>query len=521
MEDENINQEVINDSNLSIKKKNVKKNYIYNLIYQIFLLIVPLVLTPYVSRVLGADGVGKYSFSYSLITYFTILANIGFTYYGQREIAKYQNDDYSKSKAFWEILICRFLFVIISLGLNLILYSLNVYGSYSQLMLILSINVLAVGFDVTYYFQGNEEFGKIVTRNAVIKLLSIVLIIWLVNDSNDLWVYTLINSGMLIISNISLWTYLPKLLKKIKLEKLKPFSHLKGTLILFLPTIATSVYVILDKTLIGLLIPGTYTEIIEGVEVFKKISDLENGYYEQAEKLVKMTMTVITAIGTVMIPRNSKEFADGHINKVKENIYSTSSIVWLIGIPMVLGLIAVSSDLVPWFLGSGYDKVSILMPVLSPIILIIGFSNVFGIQYLVPTGQDKKFTVALIVGAVTNLILNLIFIPFWYSIGAAIATVIAETAVTVTMMIMVRKQLSIKRIFSSIWKYLIAGTIMFGSVFVIAYFMPEKIYSTITEVGAGIVIYYLMLMILKEKYSTIYTKKVLNKFHKKRKKEKK
>ena len=127
----------------------------------------------------------------------------------------------------------------------------------------------------------------------------------------------------------------------------------------------------------------------------------------------------------------------------------------------------------------------------------------------------------MIVGAVTNLILNLIFIPFWYSIGAAIATVIAETAVTVTMMIMVRKQLSIKRIFSSIWKYLIAGTIMFGSVFVIAYFMPEKIYSTITEVGAGIVIYYLMLMILKEKYSTIYTKKVLNKFHKKRKKEKK
>ena len=156
------------------KNKSVKKNYIYNLIYQVFLLIVPLVLTPYVSRVIGVEGVGKYSFSYSLISYFTILSNIGFNYYGQREIAKHQDDKYAKSKSFWEIILCRSIFVIVSTSLNLILYSLNAYQSYSQLMLILTINIFAVALDISFYFQGNEEFGKIVLRNIIIKSLSII-----------------------------------------------------------------------------------------------------------------------------------------------------------------------------------------------------------------------------------------------------------------------------------------------------------------------------------------------------------
>lgn len=497
------------------KNMSVKKNYIYNLIYQVFLLIVPLVLTPYVSRVIGVEGIGKYSFSYSLISYFTILSNIGFNYYGQREIAKHQDDKYAKSKSFWEIILCRSIFVIVSTSLNLIFYSLNVYQSYSQLMLILTINIFAVALDISFYFQGNEEFGKIVLRNIIIKSLSIILIIVLVKKPSDLWVYTLINASMVLLSNISLWSYMPKLLKKVKFKELKPFMHLKGTLILFIPTIATSIYLLLDKTLIGLLVPGTYTEIIDGVEVIKKVSDLENGYYEQAEKIVKMTMTVITAIGTVMIPRNSKEYAEGNIDKVKENIYTTSNLVWFIGIPMVLGIVAFSADFVPWFFGDEYDKVSILMSILSPIILIIGFSNVFGLQYLLPTGQDKKYTIGVLIGALTNLLLNLILIPFLYSIGAAIATVAAEAVITVVLLFMARRQLEVKKIFIGTWKYIIAGAIMFGCVFAISYFMQAKIYSTLLEVASGIIIYYMILMILKEKYCTSYTKKILNKFHKK------
>ena len=253
-------------------------------------------------------------------------------------------------------------------------------------------------FDIAFFFQGNEDFGKIVIRNVIIKILSIVAIFLFVKDTNDVWVYALINSLMLIVSNLSLWSYLPKLLTKVKIRNLRPLSHLKGTLKLFIPTIATSIYTVLDKTLIGVLVNGTYTVIENGVEVVKKYADLENGYYEQSEKLVKMAMFIITCIGTVMIPRNSNEIARGNYDKVKDNIYTSARLVWLIGVPLALGLIATASNFVPWFYGDGYEKCITLIALLSPLIIIIGFSNVFGLQYLVPMGKDTLFGISLIIG---------------------------------------------------------------------------------------------------------------------------
>lgn len=483
----------------SVKKKSTKKNYFYNLIYQLFLVIVPLVVTPYISRVLTVDGVGKYSFSFSIITYFTIFGALGFGYYAQREIAKNQGNNYLQSKSFWEINICRLIPVSVALITNLVLCMFKTYGDYNNLMLIFSINIAALAFDIAFFFQGNEEFGKIVLRNVIIKSLSIAAIFIFVKKESDLWVYALINSIMLILSNVSLWPYMTKYLVKINIKELKPLKHLKGTLILFIPTIAVSIYTVLDKTLIGLLVPGTYTEIEEGKEIIKKYSDLENGYYEQSEKLVKMVMVVITCIGTVMIPRNSNEIANGNFEKVKQNIVFSSKLVILIGLPLCLGIIIISSNLVPWFLGPGFDKSIILLKVLAPLILIIGLSNVFGLQYLVPSKHDIQFTIALCIGAISNLILNVIFIPLWWSLGAAIGTIIAELIVTSVMAIMVRKEVNIIKVIISSWKVLIASGIMFISCFYFSKLFTPSIINTIIIVSFGVLIYFLILLILKEK----------------------
>ena len=497
-------------------KNIIKKNYLFNVAYQLLLIIVPLITTPYVSRVLLPEGVGQYSFSFSIITYFTIFAALGFNTYAQRAIAKYQDDKYAQTKAFWEIIICRLASVLISLAVNIVLGLFRVYQEYSTLMLIMNINIFAVAFDVAFYFQGNEKFGQIVVLNSIIKISGTVLIFLLVKTQSDVWVYTLINSLIVLFGYLVLWIKLPKNLVKVKFSDLRPFIHLKPTLLLFLPTIAISIYTVLDRTLIGLLITDTYTYIDEtGAEIVKKYSDLENGYYEQAEKLVKLSMTIVTCIGTVMIPRNSKEFADGNIAQVKENIYSSSRFVWFLSIPMSLGLICVASNFVPWFYGDGYEKCATLISIFSALIMIIGFSNIFGLQYLIPSGQDKKYTIALVLGALINLTLNLIFIHFWWSIGATIASVIAELAVTVVMALSIRKEISIPKILGMSWKYLIAGGAMFALLFIIKNYFASSILNTVILVVIGIAVYLITLIILREKFIFGFFAKIKHKIGKK------
>ncbi len=493
------------------KKKNLKKNYVFNLLYQLLLLVVPLIVTPYISRVLSADSIGQYSFSFSIITYFTLFASLGFQTYGQREIAK-SFDKETQSKKFYEIILCRLFSVGIALAINIFLCITSVYGQYSTLLLIMSINILAIAFDIAFLYQGNEEFGMIVILNAITKILGTICIFIFVKTKSDLWIYTLINSLMIFLGYLLLWFFSKKLLAPVPIKSLHPFSHLKGTIALFIPTIATSIYTVLDKTLIGLLVPGSYTVIENGIEVIKKYSDLENGFYEQSEKIIKLAMTIITCIGTVMIPRNSKEFAEGNLAIVNRNIQLSSRFVWLIGFPMVLGFIVIAPNFVPWFYGDGYDKCITLISIFSPLILIIGFSNVFGIQYLLPKGEDKKYAICLVIGAITNLILNIFFIRFWWSIGAAIASIIAELVVTFSMLFIIRKEINILEILISSIKYLISSVLMFISLYVISKLFTSSIINTIIIVMIGILIYGIMLLILRDSLVMEYLNKFKSKF---------
>lgn len=468
-----------------IKEKSLKKNYFYNLIYQIFLIIVPILVTPYVARVIGENGIGQYSYTSSIQSYFSLFAALGCNYYAQRVIASHQNNKTQQIVDLYEIIIARLIPIMISLVVYYILIFLNVYqNKYELLMMILSINIIAIMFDVTFFFQGNEEFGKIVIRNVIIKIISIMSIFIFVKKYDDLWKYTLIQCLTLLISNLSLWLYFPNMITRVSLKKINPLKHLRPMLILFLPTIATSIYTSLDKTLIGILTK----------------SDAENGNYEYAEKLVKMTMTIVTSLGAVMIPRNSKNFAEGKIDKVKENIYNTSKFVLFIGIPLMFGLMAIADNLVPWYLGSnGYAKVSHLMKILSPIIVIIGLSNVFGVQYLIPSKQDKKFTVAIVIGACVNFILNLCMIPIMKSEGAALATVIAELTITIIMAYSIRKEIDVKIIVKSAMNYLFAGIVMFLICSIISDLLNPDICSTFFCIIIGGIIYSIILILIKDK----------------------
>ncbi len=486
---------------MSKKKTKISVNYIYNLSYQVLNLAIPLITAPYISRVLGSAGVGQYSFTYSIASYFILFGSLGFTYYAQRECARVQDKVKEQSILFWEILIARAITIGISLCIYIIILLMGYFGDYTLLMWILSIHIFSTALDVSFLFQGNEEFGIIAIRNMIARCIGVALIFIFVKDEGDTWVYILSQSIISVLSNLTLWSRLPKVLTKVQLKDLRIHRHFIPTLRLFIPTIAVSIYTILDKVLIGILIDGT-TKMVntDGTTAIYKVSELENGYYEQSEKIVKLVMTIFTSLSTVMISRNSNDIAKGNMDAFRNSIYSTFKFLFFIGTPLMFGLIAVASNFSPWFFGDGYEKVPYLIMLFSPIILIIGMSNILGRQYLVPLQRDKEFTFAICLGAIINICLNIVLIPSLKSFGAAFASVLAELAVTITMFVIVKNEVSISKIFKSSWKEFLAGVFMFCVVFYTASMLEPSVGNTIFLVIEGAVVYFIQMIIMRNEY---------------------
>ena len=479
-------------------KISAKKNYIYNVISQIVAILTPIITTPYVSRVLTVAGVGRASFSTSLITYFAVFAALGFSLYAQREVAKHGDDEKEKSKIFWEVNICRLLSVALALAVNAVLLMTNVYQGNTVLMLILSINIIAVGFDITFFYQGNENFGKVAFVNVSAKLMMVASIFLFVKSSSDVWIYVLINSLGLFVGYFVMWFFLVKYLTKVSVKELRPLKHLKGTLHLFLPTIAITLYADLDKSLIG----------------FLSDTSVQNGYYEQAEKIAKVALTVITCMGVVMIPRNSKNYVEGNLDAVKQNIYKSMHFVWVMAIPMCLGVVVVSSNFIPWFLGEEFYGSIKLLQVLSLLFLCIGFSNVVGVQYILPTMRDKKYTYGIFFGVLINIIVSIPLIVYLKALGACIATGLAEFSVALMMFLQVRKELLLKEIFKTIWKPLLSGIMMFGVIFPLSMLLSPSILNTFIIVLVGMLTYGLMILALKDELVITLLKQLYNKVFK-------
>lgn len=506
------------------KKPSVKLNFLYNIGYQIFTMIVPLITTPYISKVLLAEGVGRYSYTYSIANYFVLFAQLGFDYYAQREIAKVQGKKYEQSIIFFEIMLVKFLTVGISSTVYITMCLTGVFGDYTLLMWCWLILILAQQFDIAFIFKGNEEFSKIVFRNLFIKLAGIVAIFMFVKTKEDTWIYVLCFSVSNFLGVFTTWAYLSKYLRKVKISELKPLKHFWPAVRLFVPTIASMVYAYLDKTLIGVLIKDTYTEVqnvvVDGVtqttEIVKKYSDLENGFYEQSEKIVKIGMSVITALGAVMLPRNTKENATGNSLKLKENIYTASRFVMLIGIPIMFGLIGLADNLVPWFLGAGFSKSITYLRLFCPLVLLIGFDNVFGMQYLMATNRDKQYTIAVLSGTLINAIFNVVLIPFFWGYGAIAASLLSQAVVVTIMYVYIRKEISLWRIISSSVKYLIAGCIMLLGMIVTQSYMQSSIVNTLILISEAVIIYGVMLLVLRDKFIIENITKIFNKIFKKK-----
>lgn len=477
-----------------MNKNSISKNYVYNFIYQISLFLFPLILTPYLSRVLGANGIGEYSYTQSIITYFILFGTLGINMYAQREIAYVQDDTEKRSKIFLEIAILKF--ITVSISLIIFYFFILSISRYKLLFLIQIIDIVAAMIDVSWFFQGMEEFKKTVTRNILVKIFGIILIFTFVRKADDLLIYVLCLSVTSLLGNMLLWLYLPKYIRWIKLSTLKFYEHLKPTLLLFIPQIASQIYTVLDKTMIGLI-----TQIVSEV-----------GYYEQSQKIIRITLAVVTSLGIVMMPRMANSFAKKDIRQVQIYMANSFKFVFFLSFPIMFGLMGISKNFVPWFFGNGYNKVICIMIIMSPIIVAIGLSNVIGVQYLLPTKRQAQYTISVIAGAIINFFINIILIPRYMSIGAAIATVIAECLITIIQFYFVRNDIKIIDTLKSGIRYFICAFIMFLSVFFLGEILNSNIVATAIQIIIGGIIYLLILIALKDIIVVKFIEKLKNKF---------
>ncbi len=463
------------------KKKSLIKNYLYNLSYQILVLIIPLITTPYLSRVLGAENIGIYSYTLSIATYFVLFGSLGIAMYGQREIAYLQDKEEERSKAFFEILIIR----AITLGISLIIFycSFVLNGQYAIYYKILTLEIIASALDISWFFQGMEEFKKTVTRNIIIKLISVISIFLFVKSSEDLIIYFIIYVLSNLLGNMSLWLYLPKYIKKEYAKKLNIIKHLRPTISLFIPQIAIQVYTVLDKTMIGYILKDM-TEV---------------GNYEQSQKIIKFSLTIVTSMGTVIIPRIANTYANNDKEEIKKYLERTFNIAWFLGIPIMFGIMAISYKFVPWFLGNDFEKSKILLIVGAPLIMAIGLNNVSGMQYLIPTKQQNIFTKSVVIGAILNFGINLIFIPIFKSIGAIVASVIAETIILIVQLIYIRKEIPLNIVYKNCSKYILSGIIMLCITVWFGNLLNANMITTVLQIIVGAVSYFVILIILKDK----------------------
>lgn len=468
------------------KTKSIKKNYIYNLIYNLTSLLAPLIIAPYLSRILGVSGVGIKSYTLSIVSNFIIFASLGIAEYGQREIAISRDNIHERTKKLYEIGILRILTTIMVTTIYIVIFVIPIFNNnYNAIYTILIINIIANMLDFSWYLQGIEEFKFISITQMITRILMIILTFTCVKQETDINIAIFINSVVLLVNSILPIYYIIKHIeKRTKIKELHPIIHFRQCIIYFVPAVATQIYTVLDKTMIGVITDSTY----------------ENGYYEQADKMLKMIITFITAANVIMKSRISYLFGNDKIDEIKSLISKSLHMTLMLAWPVTFGIIAIASVLVPVFFGSGYEKTIDLLIILAPLAIIIGISNLLGTHYLTPTGKRGKSNTGLIIGAVINFILNIFLIKILNSVGAAISSIIAEIVITIIYIYISRDIIYIKDILKTSYKYAISSIVMFIVIELLKKQIQISIQSLSILIIVGVAIYGIMLLILKDKF---------------------
>lgn len=465
--------------------RKLTSNYFYTLLFQCLNVITPLITTPYASRILLPEGVGIVSYTAALATVFAMFAATGIGSYGQREIAYCRDDMHERSVVFWELFIFRAITTLLvgAVYIGVCFYLIE----YKTYMLWQSLIVFSVMLDVSWFFQGIEEFRVITIRNCLVKIVSVVLVFIIIKDSSHLGRYILINSCS---SVASLLLFIPEMKRQVRGVSIKQLDikrHFRGNFELFVPSIATQIYTHVDKVMLGVLASNI----------------AENGYYEQSKKIIAILNPLLTAINVVICPRISNLYMQDNKEDINKLHRQTFNIFLMMVVPLVAGLWIISDNFVVWFFGREFMKASILIKLSGLILLFMGIGNFVGMQFSVPTGRQNQMTVVYLMSAAINVVLNGILIPRYLSVGAVAASLMAEMFACFGQVYLLQKSEFRFSMVADLPKYLLAAAVMTGVLLTLHMLAGlSGPLATIVDIAVGAVVYFTVLLLLREELVT-------------------
>lgn len=397
------------------KQKSLKQNFIMNAILTMSQFIFPLITFPYVSRILLPVGTGKVSFATSLISYFSLFAQLGIPTYGIRACAKVRDNREELTRTAHELLAINIVMDVISYAvLVLALLFVPRLQEERTLYVVVSATILLTSIGMEWLYKALEQYTYITIRSIIFKFIALIAMFLLIHEQEDYVIYGGISILGGCASNIFNFTNVHKYIDLKPVGNYNIRRHLKPVGIFFAMSCATTIYTHLDTVMLGFM-----------------ATDTDVGYYNAAVRIKSILVSIVTSLGTVLLPRASYNIEHGLVDEFWRISKKAINYVFLAASPMMLYFIFFAKEGIDFLSGAAYAGSIIPMQLLMPTLLFIGLTNIWGIQILVPLGKEKIVLYSEIAGAVVDLILNAILIPKYASAGAAIGTFVAEFVVLI------------------------------------------------------------------------------------------
>ena len=455
----------------------VLKNYAYNLSYQLLVIVLPIITTPYVTRIFSSKDLGTYGYFNSIVTYFILLATLGVANYGTKEISGHRKDI---RKNFWGIYTLQLMATILSLTLYTLL-CLFFSGMQNMMAYILGLSLISKGMDISWLFQGLEDFRLITARNTTVKLLGVISIFLFVKTPGDLYLYVFLLTFFELLGQLSMWLPARPYIGEPQFDLSYAKKHLKPVILLFIPQVAISLYVTLDRTMLGAL-----------------SSTNDVGIYDQALKIINILLTLVTSLGSVMLPRVSSLLSNGD-HKAVNKMHELSFLIYnLVIFPIIAGLLIVNKDFASFFLGKDFQEAYLAIAIMVFRMFFIGWTNIMGIQILIPHNKHREFMLSTTIPAVVSVGLNLLLIPPFGFVGASIVSVLTEALVWFIQLYFSLPYLKEVPILESLAKIVCASTMMYGLLLSAKPFLHfPPILNVLVYAVLGGLIYLLAILVLK------------------------
>ena len=458
----------------------IVKNYIFTLMYQLLVLLVPLITAPYLARTLGPEGTGAYGYVYSMTSIINTLVLLGVYNYGNRQIAYVRDDCKKMSEVFWQIMSIRLMLAIFG---TIIYFGVVFFVKKYVVLFVLYYTFLLANFiDPTWLYVGVEDMKWEVIKNAITKVLAVLGIFIFVKNTDDLPAYVFIQGFSVLLSNILSYSQLKRYISRFKLDFSRIKEDLVGSVMLFLPSIAATIYTQCDKVMIE-LITGNSSQV---------------AFYDYSEKIVTIPLTFITALSTVMMPRIANEFKKGNNAKIQNLLISAARFSMFIAIPMTVGLMSVASKLVPWYLGESFAPTISAIVLISPIVISNTLTGISGGQYFTATNQMKVLILSQFFAAVANVLINAILIPVYGFYGAAVATLITSFSCAIIQYVYLFRQVRLPGVLRSALKYAVFSLIMYIAIYLVTHQMNASPKTNILQIIIGAVVYLLLCVLSKD-----------------------